>query len=94
MQLHVWRFGLATGVTVAVVYTACAVAVALFPGETLEFFGTWFHGLDFAQLKPAGAPPVTLPRYFTGLAGIVAVAFPAGALLAWVYNATRRGEPS
>lgn len=79
-------FALATTVTFLLLYIACAIAVALFPEGTVNFFNAWFHGLDLNLLRPAGGRPLTLSQFVIGAVGVVAVAFPSGIVLAYVYD--------
>jgi hypothetical protein len=48
--LNGWVVGGALAITLAVLYTICAVAFVLAPQATLEFFNAWFHGLNLAGL--------------------------------------------
>ena len=57
LKLHPWRFGVAMAITVALLYSLCALAVALYPDATIDFFNAWFHGLDLMRLKPRAAGP-------------------------------------
>lgn len=81
--------GGALAVTAAVLYGACAVAFALWPAATLDFFNAWFHGLNLAGLQ-AGAKPFTVGGFLYGLAGIAVYAFVGGAVFAASYNLLRR----
>jgi hypothetical protein len=47
------RFGSALAVAAAVLYAVCALAVALWPDGTLDFFNAWFHGIDGGVLLAA-----------------------------------------
>ena len=85
-RLQPWSFGLAGAVTVSVLYSACALAVVLYPDGSIGFFNAWFHGLDLALLKPPGGRPLTLGQFFYGLVGAAAVAFVFTASLAGFYN--------
>jgi small-conductance mechanosensitive channel len=85
-RLQPWQFGLAAAVTFSVVYTACALAVALFPDGTIAFFNAWFHGLDLTLLKPRGGRPLTLSQFFYGLASAAVVSFAIATTLAAFYN--------
>ncbi len=60
----------------------CALLIAIAPEATLKFFGSVFHGVDFAQT----AAPVTVSGVLTGLVAIAVVAFVAGWLFAEIYN--------
>ncbi len=85
-RLHAWKFGLAMALTFAVIYTVCAVAVALFPDGTVVYFNNWFHGLDLRLLKPAAERSLTLVQFAYGLVSVAAVSFAGGATLAGFYN--------
>lgn len=84
-KLNWWVVGGALAVTLAVLYTICAVAFALAPQATLEFFNAWFHGLNFAGLQ-GGAKPFTVGIFVYGLVGLIATAFVTGALYALCAN--------
>jgi hypothetical protein len=67
-------------------YSACALAVVLFPDGAIGFFNTWFHGLDLALLKPPGGRPLTLSQFLYGLLSAAVVSFALAATLAAFYN--------
>lgn len=79
------RCGGALATTAAVIYAVCALAVALWPDGTLDFFNAWFHGIDFGPLK-AGRGQFTPATFAYGLAGVAVTAFAGGALFAAFYN--------
>ncbi len=79
------RFGAALAATAAVVYAACALALALWPDGALDFLNAWFHGIDFGPLK-TGRKPFTFALFAYGLAGVAITAFAGGALFAAFYN--------
>ena len=85
-RLQPWSFGLGGAATFSVLYTACALAVAMFPGATIDFFNAWFHGLDLALLKPPGGRPLMLGQFLYGLVSAAAVSFAIAAALAGFYN--------
>ena len=85
-NLKPWPLGLAAAVTFSVLYSACALAVALFPDGTISFFNAWFHGLDLALLKPPGGRPQTPGQFFFGLVSAGAVSFAIAATIAVSYN--------
>ena len=66
-RLQPWQFGFAEAVTFSVFDSACALAVALFPDNTIGFFNAWFHGLDLTLLRPPGGRPLTLGQFLYGL---------------------------
>ncbi len=92
-RLRPWSFGFAGAVTFSLLYTACALTVALFPDGTIGFFNAWFHGLDLSLLKPPGGRPLTLGQFVYGLIGAAAVSFAVAALLAGFYNLFTRLPP-
>ena len=67
-------------------YSACALAVALFPDSTIGFFNAWFHGLDLTLLRPPGGRPLTLGQFVYGLVSAAVVSFAMAASLAGFYN--------
>lgn len=91
-HLQPWQFGSAAAVTFSVFYTACALAVVLFPDGTIAFFNTWFHGLDLTLLKPTGGRPLTLSQFLYGLVSAAVVSFALAATLATFYNLFARAH--
>lgn len=88
-RLNPWAAGSALAVTLAIIYTLCAAAFALWPSATLEFFNAWFHGVDLRVLQPT-ARVFTLGVFLYGLSGIVLTGFVTGATYAVMYNLVRR----
>lgn len=80
------QFAIAITLTFLLLYVICAVAITLFPDGTVSFFNAWFHGLDLNLMRPSGGKPLTLSQFITGAVGVVVVAFPAGFVLASVYD--------
>lgn len=76
--------GLAVAVTLAVLNTVCAAAVAIWPDGVVAFFNSFAHGLDLTPLK--STQPFSLFRFVCGLAGLAVVGFVSGAMLAFTYN--------
>ena len=76
--------GLATALTLMVVNTLCAAAVALWPDATLNVANSFAHGLDFRTVK--STEPLDLGRFFIGLISIGAIGFIAGVVFAWSHN--------
>ncbi len=85
-RLQPWQFGFAGAVIFSVFYSACALAVALFPDSTIGFFNAWFHGLDLTLLRPPGGRPLTLGQFVYGLVSAAVVSFAMAASLAGFYN--------
>ena len=91
-RLQPWPFGFAASMTFSVLYSACALAVALFPDSTIGFFNAWFHGLDLTLLRPPGGRPLTLGQFVYGLVSAAAVSFVVAASLAGFYNLFARAS--
>ena len=91
-RLLPWKFGFAGAVTFSLFYSACALAVALFPDSTIGFFNAWFHGLDLTLLRPAGGRPLTLGQFVYGLVSAAVVSFAVAASLAGFYNLFARAS--
>jgi hypothetical protein len=91
-RLQTWQFGFAGAVTFSVFYSACALAVALFPDNTIGFFNAWFHGLDLTLLRPPGGRLLTFSQFFYGLVTAAAVSFAIAASLAGFYNLFARAS--
>jgi hypothetical protein len=86
-RIHPIPFASALTLTFLLLYVACATAVALSPDATVSFFNAWFHGLDLNLLRPPGGRPLTSAQFLLGGLAVVVVAFPAGLILAALYNA-------
>jgi hypothetical protein len=89
-RIHPLPFSLALTLTFLALYAVCAAAFIAFPDGTVAFFNAWFHGLDLNLLRPAGGRPLTTGQFVRGALDVVAVAFPAGLVLASCYNAFAR----
>jgi hypothetical protein len=88
-KLNPWVMGAALAITFVAVYALCAAAFAIAPTATIDFFNTWFHGLNLAGLQ-VGAKPFTFGVFLYGAVGIAVVAFVCGAVFAASYNLLRR----
>lgn len=80
--------GVALAVTLALMSALCAVAFALGPDATLDFFSAFMHGLDLNAVKSAA--PISLGRVLYGLIGLSIIGFIAGVVFAWTYNVISR----
>ena len=76
--------GFALGITSGIVYTLCAVAVALWPVQTVRFFSYWFHGIDLSRIFVM--PQLTFGIYFLRLVQVVLFFYITGLIYGWVYN--------
>lgn len=81
--------GQAAAIMSSIVFTVSALAVALFPDSTVNFFNGWFPGLDVTLLKPTGSCPLPFGQFFYALFGIVVASFVMGTLFGAVYNLMR-----
>lgn len=50
-QLSILSVGIAPGVTLGLMSMLCALAFALWPDATLDFFGAFMHGLDLNAVR-------------------------------------------
>ena len=85
-RLQPWSFGFAAAMTFSLLYTPCALAVALFPDDTIKFFNAWFQGLDLTLLKRPGGRALTLGQFCYGLFDAAAVSFAVTGSIAGFYN--------
>lgn len=85
-HLRALPFASSLTLTLLALYLTCAVAVALFPGGTIAFFNTWFHGLDLGLLRPPGGRALTLAQFVLGALAVFVVAFPGGLVFSAIYN--------
>src|SRR3974390_2233647 len=83
-DLHPWRTGMAVGLTIAVGYVICALIFYLWPGASMEFMNSLFHGLDFRKLEPAA--PWSLTTFVCTVVIFAIWGFLMGALFAALYN--------
>lgn len=62
MRIDPRAFGIAAGLTAALLFLVCALFVAVLPGATTAFFGTLIHA-DFSAI----ARPLSLSSFVIGL---------------------------
>ena len=79
--------GIATAITLAVLNTVCAAAVAIWPDGVVAFFNSFAHGLDLTPLK--STQPFSLFGFVCGLAGLALIGFASGAIFAFAYNSVK-----
>ena len=80
--------GIGLAVTFAFLSILCAIAFAVAPDATINFFGAFMHGLDLNTVKSAA--PLSLGRVLYGVVGLAIIGFLAGLVFAWTYNAVGR----
>jgi membrane protein YqaA with SNARE-associated domain len=83
MSLNPRAFGVAGGLTAAVLFVLCAAAVALAPGSTTAFFGYLIHA-DLAALNITRT--LTLGSFVGGLILWTVGTALTFSLIAWFYN--------
>lgn len=83
-KLSTLRVGIALAITLAFISALCAMAFALRPEETLDFFGAVMHGLDLNAVK--STTPMSIGRVLYGVIGLGIVGFVAGVVFASVHN--------
>lgn len=76
---------LAIGATVAILYSLCALVMAIFPGAVLGWVKSVAHGVNLNALE-IGVTPFTFGDYVAGLLCITAYALIAG----YIYGAIRK----
>lgn len=81
-------FANAVAITMAVVYVACALAVAIFPGFFRALASSWFHGVNLETIW-TGAPR---GNFLLGLISTIIFSWLLGYLLAWLYNKLNKGK--
>lgn len=81
MKLDIKAFAYAVGLMSAILYTICAILVAVAPEATMTVFSYLFH-LDLTNL----ARTIGWGSYFVGLIGITLGSALIGAGTAWFYN--------
>lgn len=84
-----WGTGAALAFTIAMIYIVCALAVSLFPDRSLEFFNTWFHGIDLRLVKRPETDPISTSEWAFGFLTAAASGFLAGTLYGWTRNLFR-----
>lgn len=87
-KLNPLSVGLATAITLVVINTLCAAAVALWPDAVVNIVSSFAHGLDFRAVK--STEPLGLGRFLVGLISIGVIGFIAGVVFAWSHNLLSR----
>jgi hypothetical protein len=87
-KLGTLSVGIALAITFAFLSGLCALAFALWPDATIDFFGAFMHGLDLKAVRSAA--PLSLGRILYGVIGLGLIGFVAGIVFGSVYNAFRR----
>lgn len=80
--------GIGLAVTFAFLSILCAIAFAVAPDATINFFGAFMHGLDLNSVRSSA--PLSPGRVLYGVIGLAIIGFIAGLVFAWTYNAISR----
>lgn len=80
--------GIGLAVTFAFLSILCAIAFAVAPDATINFFGAFMHGLDLNAVRSTA--PLNLGRVLYGVVGLAIIGFLAGLVFAWTYNTVTR----
>jgi hypothetical protein len=89
-KLSTLAVGVALGVTLALLSMMCALAYAIWPDRTLDFFGAFTHGLDLSTVKSTA--PMSAGRALYGVVGLGIVGLVAGVVYASIYNIVATGR--
>ncbi|MBI3993223.1 MAG: hypothetical protein HY342_08110 [Candidatus Lambdaproteobacteria bacterium] len=93
MKLNIRAFAIASAVAAGLLFTLCALLLALVPSVGYVFFSFLFH-IDLSRL----AYPMSWGIFFAGLVTWVAGMWLAAAGVAWLYNrlavGSQAGAPS
>jgi hypothetical protein len=89
-RLSTLSVGVALGTTLALMSMLCALAFALWPDATLDFFGAFVHGLDLSTAKSAA--PISPGRALYGIVGLGIVGLVVGVVYASIYNVVATGR--
>ncbi len=87
-NINIKRFGLAFGLTGALLYLGCILVMVTVGREgTIQFFNSLFHGLDTSSIIRMYVP------WWEGLIGIVEIfiiGWLVGACIAAIYNVSQK----
>ena len=89
-HINIRKFGLAFGITGALLYFGCAL-VMLISGHnnTIKFFNTLLHGLDVSSIIRTD---ITFVEQLLGLVQTFILSWLIGSCIAGIYNATIKSE--
>lgn len=80
-KLSVLGLGVASAVTVAVVFLVCSFFFGFYPEMAVKWTIYLMHGINAEVVEP-----MTLASFFVGFVVWALVAFVWGVVFAWVYN--------
>lgn len=89
-KLSVLSVGIALGATLALLSMLCALAFAIWPVATLDFFSAFMHGLDLSAVRSSA--PMSPGRVLYGVLGLGIIGIAAGVVYASIYNVVATGR--
>ncbi|MBI2271267.1 MAG: hypothetical protein HYU69_13065 [Bacteroidetes bacterium] len=89
-RINVRKFGLAFGVTGALLHLGCIILMATVGKEgTVLFFNSIIHGMDFSSVVRMD---ISFTEAFIGLIEIFIICWLIGACIAGVYNSSLKAQ--
>lgn len=89
-HINIRKFGLAFGITGALLYFGCAVVMLLLGHDsTVKFFNTLLHGIDVSSIIRMD---IALVEVLLGLVQTFILSWLIGACIAGIYNATIKSK--
>ena len=83
-KLSIVMSGCTLALTFALLNSACAAVVAVWPTQAIAMANAWAHGFDLQLIRASS--PLTWVSFLSGLIGISAVGFIFGAVFAAIHN--------
>ena len=89
-HINIRKFGLAFGITGALLYFGCALVMLILGHDsTVKFFNTLLHGLDVSSIIRMDVAPVEV---LLGLVQTFILSWLIGSCIAGIYNATLKSK--
>ena len=88
MKLAEQKFSLLSAAGAGLIYTACTIFVALWPGASVKLMGWLFHLANPEAVF--GATRVTLTGYAGALLEVVIYSYVVSLIFAWIFNQSVR----
>lgn len=89
-HINIRKFGLAFGITGALLYFGCTVVMLLLGHDsTVKFFNTLLHGIDVSSIIRMD---IALVEVLLGLVQTFILSWLIGACIAGIYNATIKSK--
>ena len=89
-HINIRKFGLAFGITGALLYFGCAVVMLILGHDSsVKFFNTLLHGLDVSSIIRMN---ISLVEELLGLVQTFIISWLIGACIAGIYNTTLKSK--